>query len=335
MKKTIKKVLITGGNGFAGSHLIDYILQEQPVYEVYCMISDRLSDRKKIAHVLTHPKFHEVICDLRESETVVKTIESIKPDLIFHLAAQSFVPASWKFPQLTIDTNIKGSVNLLEGIRLHSPQAKVFFCGTAEEYGLAQKPWKPLKENSPLNPNNPYGVTKLTQEFMGRVWHASFGLNILLARPFAHEGPRRGKEFATSDFALQVLAIKRGLQEPIINYGSLETVRDYIHVKDIVRMYWDILNSDFKLGEAYNICSGNETTIGELIKTYLKISGLEKKVKLQLNPKLVRPTQASYLVGNPSKMHKLIKRRPKYTVKDICKDMLAYWDENFEMPLIR
>ena len=331
----MKKVLITGGNGFAGSHLIDYILEEQPKYQVYCLVSNRLSDRKKIVQVLDHKRFKEVICDLAESLTTSEAIKNIKPDLVFHLAAQSFVPASWKFPQLTIDTNIKGSVNLLEAVRQYAPAAKVFICGTAEEYGLARKPWRPMKEDYPLNPNNPYGVTKVAQEYMGRVWHASFGLNILLARPFAHEGPRRGKEFATSDFALQILAIQRGLQKPVINYGSLETTRDYMHIKDIVRLYWDVLNAKFQPGEAYNICTGKETTIGKLIHTYLKIAGLEKKVKLVLNPKLIRPTQASYLVGNPGKMNKLIKRRPQYNLKTICQDMLEYWDEHFEMPPLR
>lgn len=332
--KSKKKVLITGGNGFAGSHLIDFILEEKTDYAVYCIISSRLSDRKKIAHIVDHPRFHEVICDLKESVTTSELLENIKPDLIFHLAAQSFVPASWQFPQLTIDTNIKGAINLMESMRLHCPKAKLFVCGTAEEYGLAQKPWRPMPEHQVLNPNNPYGVTKMAQEYMGRVWHASFGLNILLARPFAHEGPRRGKEFATSDFALQVLAIQRGLQKPLINYGSLETVRDYMHIKDMVRLYWDALNANFKPGEAYNFSTGKETTIGNLINTFLKVADL-KQVKLKLHPKLVRPTQASYLVGNPTKLHKLIKRRPQYKLEDICRDMLAYWDEHFEIPPLK
>ena len=268
-------------------------------------------------------------CDLTQNFVVLDAIKEIKPDILFHLAAQSFVPDSWKDPHQTVESNIFGMINILEAVKKHSPRTNIFVCGTAEEYGLVDKSERSIREETPLVPNNPYGATKVAQELFAKIACQSYGARVCLARPFAHEGPRRGKEFAASDFALQLVAIEKGLRKkPVIYYGCLDTVRDYTHVKDMVRMYWELMHN-FKPGVAYNVCRGKETTIKELVETFIEVSGL-KKIRMELHPKLVRPTQASYLVGNPDKLFSQIDFRPKLALKDICKDVLAYWRKNFE-----
>ncbi len=322
------KVLVTGANGFMGSHLMEYLLGKGDV-SVFGLVRSRSDDQEKIQHLTENPNLKLLECDLTDTQTVTSAMENIVPDYIFHLAAQSFVPVSWSNPQQTIHINVIGAVNLLEAVRKHAPEARVFMCGSAEEYGLVPLERGPIKETDPLEPNSPYGASKVAQELFAKVAFQAYGTKVCLARPFAHEGPRRGKEFATSDFALQIIAIERGARkEPIIYYGNLETFRDYTHVLDMVRMYEELMHT-FVPGEAYNLSSGRESSIKDVIETYIKVSGL-KGVRLERNPKFTRPTQASYLVGNPEKVFKAIKFRPTLTLEDICRDMLHYWRERFD-----
>lgn len=324
------KILITGCNGFAGSHLADFLLKNVPKAEIFALVRDRLSDLTKIAHLLDHPNFKVCECELTSALAVNNIIEKTRPEFIFHLAAQSFVPKSWIDPEETIKTNVLGIISLLEAVRKHCPEAKIFVCGSAEEYGKVNKNNGPISEDQPLIANNPYGGSKVSQEVMARVWHASYGLQVCLARSFAHEGPRRGKEFATSDFALQAISIKKGFREPIIYYGCLETERDYMHIQEMVKCYW-LLMQNFVPGESYNICTGRSTSIGQLACTFLESAGIQpNSVGWYYNGQLSRPTQASFLVGNPNKLAAQIGYVPSSDLPLICRDMLKYWEKNYQ-----
>src|SRR3712207_1252577 len=228
------RVLITGITGMAGSHLAEYCLSRGDV-DVVGTIRWR-SPRDNIAGIADRVQLVET--DLRDQAGVRRLLEQTQPDAIFHLAAQSFVPASWTGPADTMMTNVLGQVHLLEAMRdLGLTDIPMQIAGSSEEYGLVRPEETPITEENPLRPLSPYAVSKVTQDMLGWQYHRSFGLRTVRTRAFNHEGPRRGEVFVTSNFAKQIALIEAGKQPPVLEVGNLEARRDRHRVRENVIVY--------------------------------------------------------------------------------------------------
>jgi GDP-4-dehydro-6-deoxy-D-mannose reductase len=317
------KILITGITGFAGSHLADYLLAHVPGAEVHGTRRWR-SKEDAADHLEGKAVFHE--CDLTDSHNVYQVIEKIKPDRIFHLAAQSYVPASWDSPAETFHTNIVGQCNLFEAIKHLRPSGYdpvVQIACSSEEYGQVDRDELPIKETNPLRPLSPYAVSKVGQDYMGYQYWKSFNIRIIRTRAFNHEGPRRGEVFVVSNFAKQIADIEKERQRPVLSVGNLEAIRDFSDVRDIVRAYW-LATEHCEPGDVYNICSGRGFAIKDVLTLLLSMS-VRKEIKVETDPFRLRPSDVPVLIGDSAKFVAVTGWKPKIPFEQTVKDSLDYW----------
>ena len=313
------RALITGITGFAGSHLAEYLLENHP--DVHVAGTKRW--RSPMDNILgIEDKVELLECDLCDFNSVIATLETVKPDFIFHLAAQSFVPTSWSAPTETLTTNITGQTNIFEAVRRLGLDPVIQIACSSEEYGLVKPEETPIKETNPLRPLSPYAVYKVTQEYLGYQYFQSYGIKAIRTRGFNHTGPRRGDVFVTSNFAKQLARIKAGLNEPVIHVGNLTAIRDFTDVRDMVRAYWLAVNKA-KPGEVYNIASGREITIQELLDRLIALSGVE--VEVREDPARMRPSDVEILIGDASKFKADTGWDIEIPFDKTLKDTFDYW----------
>src|SRR3989344_160200 len=317
-KKDHKKTLITGITGFAGSHLAELLLKE--VYEVYGIVRWR-SRSEHIEHL--NGRIHLVEADLLDLRSIQDVMMFIRPTYIFHLAGQSYVPASWTSPSATLETNVIGSCNLFEAVRTAQIDPVIQIACSSEEYGLVLPHETPIKETNPLRPLSPYAVSKAAMDFMGYQYFKSYGLKIVRTRGFNHEGPRRGEVFVSSTFAKQVALIEAGLQTPVVYVGNLEAKRDYTDVRDMVRGYY-LAAMKCEPGEVYNICSGRAWVIRDVLDYLISISRV-KKIKVLEDPKRLRPSDVPLLLGDNSRFVAKTGGKPQIKFEQTLSDTLDYW----------
>ena len=315
------RALITGITGFAGSHLAAFLLSEHPEVEVFGTYRWR-SRRENIGEIEGSVKLIEA--DLRDYSSVHAMLEEYRPDFIFHLAAQSFVPSSWTGPNETLTTNIVGQTNLFEAILRLKIDPVVQIACSSEEYGLVLPDEVPIKESNPLRPLSPYAVSKVAQDMMGYQYHQSYGLKAIRTRGFNHTGPRRGDVFVTSNFARQLALIEAGQRDPVIRVGNLDAVRDFTDVRDMVRAYWLAVNHATP-GEVYNIASGDGITIQELLDRLIGLSTAQ--VTVETDPARLRPSDVEILVGDSSKFRSVTGWEPQIPFEQTLSDTLDYWRE--------
>jgi GDP-4-dehydro-6-deoxy-D-mannose reductase len=313
------KALITGITGFAGSHLAEYLLAEHPDVEVYGTYRWR-SRMDNIEHLRSKVKLLEA--DLRDYTSMYNALERSRPDFIFHLAAQSFVPSSWSAPNETLTTNIAGQTNLFEAIRSLRIDPVVQIACSSEQYGLVLPDEVPIKETNPLRPLSPYAVSKVAQDFLGYQYFQSYGLKAVRTRGFNHTGPRRGQVFVTSNFCSQVAAIELGMQEPVIRVGNIEAIRDFTDVRDMVRAYWLAVNHGTP-GEVYNIATGKGIRIREMLDRIIELAHVQ--VTVELDPERLRPSDVEILIGDSSKFRADTGWEPRIPCEQTLADLLAYW----------
>ena len=314
-----KRALITGIAGFAGSHLAELLLSQK--FEVYGTCRPR-SKTENIDDI--KGKLHLEDADLLDSHSLYTIISKIKPDYIFHLAAQSFVPTSWVSPSVTLEVNIVGSANLFEAVRQAKINPKIQLACSSEEYGLVYPNEIPIKETNPLRPQSPYAVSKVAMDYLGYQYFCSYGMRIIRTRGFNHSGPRRGETFVTSNFAKQIALIEKGKQEPVIYVGSLETRRDWTDVRDMVRGYL-LAAEKGNPGEVYNICSEKAVKIKDMLDILLRFSKV--RVKVEKEATRMRPSDVPVLVGNCSKFKKATGWKPLIPFVKTMEDLLNYWRE--------
>ena len=311
------KSLITGITGFAGSHLAELLLAQG--HEVSGTVRWR-SSKDNIAQI--EPQLTLIECDIRDATSVKRIIEKVRPDYIFHLAAQSFVLTSWHAPAETLVTNIVGQLNIFESVREVGIEPRIQIAGSSEGYGMVKPDETPITEDNALRPLSPYGVSKVAQDTLAFQYFHSYGMPIIRTRAFNHTGPRRGDVFVTSNFCKQVAMIEKGLQEPIVKVGNLEAVRDFTDVRDTVRGYLLALEKG-EAGEAYNICSGKGLNMRELLDTILSFSTV--KIETQQDPARMRPSDVPILVGDNSKFCKATGWRREIPFETTIEDLLDYW----------
>ena len=312
------RILITGVTGFVGSHLAELALARGA--EVVGSIRWR-SKTENIEHL--RERIGLVESDLRDLFSVRTLLEQARPDYIVHLAAQSFVAASWQTPAETLWTNALTQMNLFEGMRQLGSRARFLVIGSSEEYGLVLPDELPIRETNPLRPLSPYAVSKVTQDLMGYQYFKSYGMWIVRARAFNHSGPRRGETFATSNFAKQVAEIEAGLREPFVLVGDLKPTRDFSDVRDIVRGYWTLLERG-EPGEVYNLCSGVDRSIEWVLGFYLGQARV-KGIEVRTDPARLRPSDVPVLRGSADKLEKATGWRPAIPLEQTLTDLLEYW----------
>lgn len=312
-----ERILITGISGFVGSHLAEFLLERG--MEVYGTIRWR-SKLDNIKHI--QDKIGLIETDIKDAHSMQKTIDDVEPDYVFHLAAQSFVPTSWKAPSETVGTNILGTLNLFESVRNSNSDPRIQVAGSSEEYGMVFPDELPIKETNPLRPLSPYAVSKVATDLLGYQYHQSYGLKIVRTRAFNHTGPRRGEPFVTSNFAKQVAEIEKGLKPPVISVGNLNAQRDFTDVRDIVNAYWLSLQK-CEFGEVYNICTGVARKIQFVLDLVLNMTDV--KIEVKHDSERMRPSDVEILLCDCSKFREITGWKPKIAFEDTMRDLLDYW----------
>ncbi|MFH0948412.1 MAG: GDP-mannose 4,6-dehydratase [Elusimicrobiota bacterium] len=313
------KVLITGITGFAGSHLAEFLLSRN--YAVHGIDRWR-SKTENIEGFKDKIILHE--CDIKDYHSVRKVIETVMPEKIFHLAAQSFVPTSWNAPSETITTNVIGELNIFEAVKELKINPWIQIACSSEEYGMVYENEVPIKETNPLRPLSPYAVSKVAQDLLGYQYYQSHNLNIVRTRTFNHEGPRRGEVFVTSNFAKQIAEIEKNKKPPVLYVGNLDARRDYTDVRDIVRAYC-LATEKCVAGEVYNICSGHDWKIKDMMNYLLSLS--KTKVEIKQDPARMRPSDVQILLGDCTKFKEQTGWKPEIPFEKTLEDTLNYWRE--------
>jgi len=320
-----EKILITGTEGFVGSHMADFLL-EKGIYEVYGIKRWNNSRLRNIRHLLDKIKFIE--CDVTDPIAVRNLLREVKPDKIFHFAAESAVAPSWDHPTHYMNVNYNGTVNFLDAMKELRINPRFLIPGSGEEYGEIKEDELPINENTVLRPVNPYSVTKIAQDLIGYVYYKSYGLNVIRTRAFNHEGPRRDYFFGVPSYAYQIAKIEQGKQKPVIKVGYLDDKRNFTHVRDLVEAYYQAIKK-CEPGELYIIGSENPKhihTFREVLNLLIEMSDLDiNKIKIETEPKFVRPTNVPRLIGDTSKFRNLTGWEPKISFRKILEDTLEYW----------
>jgi GDP-4-dehydro-6-deoxy-D-mannose reductase len=314
----MRRVLVTGVTGFAGSHLVDYMLTRNDC-EIFGIQRWR-SPLENIEHV--KDKITLVECDLRDASSTRDTLERIRPDWIFHLAAQSFVPTSWSAPTESLTTNVLGELNLFEAVRRIGLACRIQLACSSEEYGMVYADELPIKETNPLRPLSPYAVSKVAQDMLGYQYWMSWKVDCVRTRGFNHEGPRRGPVFVASDFAKQIADIEKGRKEPVLHVGNLEAKRDFTDVRDMVRAYWLALEK-CEPGEVYNLCSGKAYSIQQVLDLLLGMT--QAKIEVRQDRLRLRPSDVPVLLGDRTKFTKATGWEPVIPFEQTLRDMLDFW----------
>jgi GDP-4-dehydro-6-deoxy-D-mannose reductase len=319
----MKKILVTGANGFVGSHMVELLIKKK-YKKIYATKRWHLSNLNNIQHLKNKLTF--IDCDLTDPVSTANLVKSVKPEIIFHFAAESFVSPSWDHPHRYMNVNYNGTLNLLEAIRNHSPKTIIHLPGSGEEYGYVDPADIPISEKTQLKPVNPYAVTKIAQDLIGYVYYESYGVKVIRTRSFNHEGPRREKVFGIPWYAYQIALIEKKKQPPIIRVGHIADRRNFTHVQDMVEAYY-ISVKKCKPGELYLIGNSDKKSIytfKEALKKLINMSNL-KKVKIIEDKKYVRPTNVPRLIGDMRKFQKATSWKPKIGFNQILLDTLNYW----------
>lgn len=342
------RALITGITGMAGSHLAEFCLR-QPGVEVFGTYRwrsrlDNLADLERAGRInfvagggglvdfaklraavdreSAADKANLLVGDITDASSMRRLMAAVRPDLVFHLAALSFVPGSWNAPAETFYVNTIGQVNLFEAIREAGLDPLVQIAGSSEEYGLVLENEVPMKETNPFRPLSPYAVSKVGQELLAYQYYRSHGLKTVVTRGFNHTGPRRGEVFVTSSFAKQIVEIEKGLRPPVVEVGDLSSKRDWTDVRDIVRGYWIALEKG-QPGEVYNLGSGTCRTIGEMLDILLTNSTAH--VEVRQDPSRLRPSDVKILWADTTKFREQTGWVPEIPFEQTMRDLLDYW----------
>ena len=312
MKNT---ALVTGAEGFIGSHLAKY-LQAKGWNVVGTYLPDNHTSFPKL------PRLDFIQCDLRNGQRITQLVNSYQPSHVFHLGAQSLPTVSWANPVATFESNIMGSLYLFEGVRrLKRAPVVVSACSSAE-YGRVPASAIPVKEDRPLRPLHPYGISKVCLDLLAREYFLDYKIPAVNVRLFNTTGPGKTND-APSDFVRQLVAIKKGLQRPVIEVGNLKPRRAFLDVNDTVRAFY-LAAMKGKHGESYNVCATRTHKMSEILQRAIRLSGV--KAEIRPVPRLMRPSDEKIIFGSTAKIRKDLGWEPLRTIDQTLQSMLDYWD---------
>jgi GDP-4-dehydro-6-deoxy-D-mannose reductase len=313
MKRT---AMVTGATGFIGSHLVSFLQAKG-----WRIIGGYLLHGSNPSRRLPNVKF--VQCDLRNGQRLAQILNEHEPTHVFHLGAQSLPTVSWEDPVFTFESNVMGSLNLFEAVRhMKKPPVVVSACSSAE-YGRVPASKIPVSETEQLQPLHPYGISKVCLDLLARQYFLDYKIPVVNLRLFNTTGPGKTDD-APSDFVRQIIAIKKGLQPPVIEVGNLKPHRAFLDVKDAVRGFY-MAATKAKHGEAYNLCADSTREVGELLRTAVRLGGVQAEIRPV--PRLMRPSDEKIIFGSTSKLRRDTGWKPLCSIEQTLKSMLAYWDQ--------
>lgn len=321
----MKKALITGFTGMVGSHLADLFLAKKK-WKIYgaCRWRSPLDNVKHLIDKINKKKINTTYFDLNDYSSIKKSIENIRPDYVFHLAAQSFPKASFDLRENTYDTNILGTDRLLHSIKKTKIDPIIHICSSSEVFGRVKKKDLPIKENNSFHPASPYAISKIGTDLVGKFYYEAYNMKVLITRMFTHTGPRRGDYFAESSFAKQIALIENGYQKKNIYVGNLKSLRTVADVRDAVNAYYMLVTTKPQFGETYNIGGSYSCSIGDILKYLLNLSTV-KNIKIIKDKNRFRPIDADLQIPDTSKFRKHTGWKPQIKFEKTMLDLLNYW----------
>ena len=317
MPSTKPKALVTGINGFVGSHLADLLIAKG--YEVSGFTFSR--DVSNLKHIESQVSMF--YGDIRDAETIESVISQVEPDFLYHLAGSAFVPDADANPKFVFEVNAMGTLNLLEAIRRLQIKIRVLVVCTGEVYGQVPEENLPVSETQPMMPASFYGMTKACADLIAQQYAITFQMDVIRARPYNHIGPRQSEQFVCSSFAKQIVEIEKGCREPVLHVGNLQARRDFTDVRDIVRGYCTILVGA-RSGAVYNIGSGRAWKIEELVKILVSKS-VVKTIKLKQDPSRMRANDLPVMLAETSSLKRDLNWKLEISIEQSLQDLLEYW----------
>lgn len=321
------RALIIGGSGFVGRHLAKHLVAcgDDVIVTQTSVAEQSITSGLECGLVVDLPRtVQTVVLDITDKESVVQLLSVAAPDVIYHLAAHTFVPDGERNPQAMIDVNLTGTLNVLDAIVSTKIATRLLYVSSSEVYGIPRPGSMPLTESSELRPASVYGWTKAAADLAVFQYHARSQVNAVRVRPFTHTGPGQRPSFALASFAKQVAMIKLGKSKPVISVGNLEARRDYSDVADIVRGYREVLLNG-KGGAAYNLCSGHSVVVGDCLRSLIEIAKVE--VEIVEDPARVRPLDIPEIVGSYQLAKKELGWSPRVDLSGTLHGLLASWLE--------
>ncbi|MDY7561389.1 GDP-mannose 4,6-dehydratase [Pseudomonas sp. CCC3.2] len=308
------RLLLTGANGFVGKFLIDRA--RRAGHQVIA-----LTGHSPLAEIAAD---EQITADIRDPQDLARAVAQAQPTHIVHLAAISHVPTSFREPLRTWQTNVMGSMNLLEAIRLHVPDAFVLFASSSEVYGAAFKSGQPVDEQTRCEPLNPYAASKLAAESAFQEYFRQ-GIKGVIARPFNHIGAQQSPDFVTASFARQIALIESGQQVPVLKVGNLEASRDFLDVQDVCSAYLAVLtlagSRDYP--RCMNIASGQPHKISDVLGLLLSLS--TAKIRVEVDSEKLRPSDIQIAAGDNQRLREATGWKPVIALEQTLHDLLDYW----------
>lgn len=329
------KALITGITGMVGSHLADFLLANTD-WDIIGVCRWR-SPLDNVQHLLERVNNKDRVffdyADLNDESSLITVISKVKPDYVFHLAAQSYPLTSFTAPIDTLNTNIIGTARLLEAIYFEMKRDKsykpvVHVCASSEVFGKIpadKKPETGIDEECPFHPASPYAISKVGTDLVGRYYAEAYGMTVMTTRMFTHTGPRRGDVFHESTFAKQIAMIEAGKISPVVKVGNLQSLRTYADVRDAVRAYYVLVTKNPIPGEYYNIGGSYTCEVGDTLNTLISYSAMKDKIKVETDPERLRPIDADLQIPDCRKFKVHTGWEPKIPFDKTMHDLLDYW----------
>jgi GDP-4-dehydro-6-deoxy-D-mannose reductase len=263
-----------------------------------------------------------ILADITNREQIRHAVSQAHPDLVFHLAAQSSVAASWADPASTLRINAGGAIELFEALRAERLSPRIILVGSGEQYGPVRPEQNPIREDTPFQPISPYGVSKAAQDLYGYQYFAAYGLPVLRVRLFNSFGPHQTELFVLADFARQIALIEQGVTEPVLTVGNLQAQRDFLPVEDVAHAMLAVAERG-QPGQAYNIGSGHARPIRELLDILLGYS--PASIQVRRDPSRLRPVDVPLLIADISHLHAHTEWQPVIDIEDALERTLNYW----------
>ncbi len=321
------RALITGFTGMVGSHLADYLLTKTD-WDLYGMCRWR-SPLDNIRHLIprinARDRVFMVDADLTDYASLAQVVDQVRPDYVFHLAAQSYPKTSFSSPLATLDVNVTGTARLLDAIlKQKDVDPVIHVCASSEVFGRVPADKLPINEECGFHPASPYAISKVGTDLIGRYYGEAFGMKTVTTRMFTHTGPRRGDVFAESTFAKQIAMIEEGHLPPVLKVGNLNSMRTWADVRDAVRAYHLLVTVNPIPGEYYNIGGTFSCTVADMLTHLLSLSK-RKDIKVEIDADRLRPVDADLQIPDTTKFSKHTGWKPEISFEQTMADLLEYW----------